>query len=238
MGSLFASMPAPLHEVTEGFLKSWGMILVSEIGDKTFFIAAVMAMKHSRATVFAGAIAALSVMTVLSAALGWAAPNLISKRYTQFAAIALFFFFGGRSLWDSWNSTGGESEELEEVEKEMQEKEAKKAGVEAGRIKKYKNPFNSVARAILSPVFVETFVLTFLAEWGDRSQIATIGLAASIDIVGVTLGGIVGHSICTGAAVMGGKQMASHIQERTVLLVGGLLFIAFGVHAIITLDEQ
>ncbi len=30
------------------------------------------------AQVFAGAIAALSVMTVLSAALGWAAPNLVS----------------------------------------------------------------------------------------------------------------------------------------------------------------
>jgi hypothetical protein len=32
----------------QGFLKSWGMILVSEIGDKTFFIAAIMAMKHSQ----------------------------------------------------------------------------------------------------------------------------------------------------------------------------------------------
>ena len=28
-----------------------GMILVSEIGDKTFFIAAIMAMKHPRVTV-------------------------------------------------------------------------------------------------------------------------------------------------------------------------------------------
>jgi putative Ca2+/H+ antiporter (TMEM165/GDT1 family) len=28
-----------------------GMILVSEIGDKTFFIAAIMAMKNRRATV-------------------------------------------------------------------------------------------------------------------------------------------------------------------------------------------
>jgi putative Ca2+/H+ antiporter (TMEM165/GDT1 family) len=32
----------------EGFLKSWGVIIASEIGDKTFFIAAVMAMKNSR----------------------------------------------------------------------------------------------------------------------------------------------------------------------------------------------
>ena len=32
----------------QGFIKSWGMILLSEIGDKTFFIAAIMAMKNPR----------------------------------------------------------------------------------------------------------------------------------------------------------------------------------------------
>ena len=32
----------------DGFFKSWGVILASEIGDKTFFIAAVMAMRNSR----------------------------------------------------------------------------------------------------------------------------------------------------------------------------------------------
>ena len=32
-----------------------------------------------------------------------------------------------------------------------------------------------------TPVFLEAFVLTFLAEWGDRSQIATISLAAQHD---------------------------------------------------------
>lgn len=32
----------------EGFLKSWGVILASEIGDKTFFIAAIMAMRNPR----------------------------------------------------------------------------------------------------------------------------------------------------------------------------------------------
>ena len=35
----------------QGFVKSWGMILASEIGDKTFFIAAIMAMKNPRHTV-------------------------------------------------------------------------------------------------------------------------------------------------------------------------------------------
>ena len=31
---------------------------------------------------------------------------------------------------------------------------------------------------LCTPIFLEAFVLTFLAEWGDRSQITTIALAA------------------------------------------------------------
>jgi Ca2+/H+ antiporter, TMEM165/GDT1 family len=35
---------------------------------------------------------------------------------------------------------------------------------------------------LFSPVFVQTFIMTFLGEWGDRSQIATITLAAASGI--------------------------------------------------------
>lgn len=49
-----------------GFIASLSVILVSELGDKTFFIAAIMAMRHPRLVVFAGAIGALGLMTVLS----------------------------------------------------------------------------------------------------------------------------------------------------------------------------
>lgn len=38
-------------EFLEGLFKSGTMILISEIGDKTFFIAAIMAMRHARTTV-------------------------------------------------------------------------------------------------------------------------------------------------------------------------------------------
>jgi putative Ca2+/H+ antiporter (TMEM165/GDT1 family) len=37
---------------------------VSEIGDETFIIAAIMAMRHPRFIVLAGALSALAVMTV------------------------------------------------------------------------------------------------------------------------------------------------------------------------------
>lgn len=55
------------------------MIVVSEIGDKTFLIAAIMATRHSRMTVFAGAFASLVVMSILSAAMGRVILGLIPK---------------------------------------------------------------------------------------------------------------------------------------------------------------
>ncbi|CAM9831541.1 unnamed protein product [Choristocarpus tenellus] len=76
-----------------------------------------------------------------------------------------------------------------------------------------------------------SFTMTFLAEWGDRSQIATIALAAAKNVVGVTVGGVVGHSLCTGLAVIGGRMLATRISEKTVHLVGGALFLLFGVRA-------
>lgn len=32
--------------------------------------------------------------------------------------------------------------------------------------------------SLISPIFIQALTLTFLAEWGDRSQLATIVLAA------------------------------------------------------------
>ena len=45
-------------------------------------------------------------------------------------------------------------------------------------------------------------------------------LAASEDPFGVTLGGILGHLVCTGAAVLGGRHLATHIDEKTVGVSG------------------
>lgn len=48
------------------FVASVSVIVVSELGDKTFFIAAIMAMRHSRLVVFAGAMFAMFLMTLIS----------------------------------------------------------------------------------------------------------------------------------------------------------------------------
>lgn len=88
-------------------------ILATEFGDETFIVAALMAMRHEKLVVFGGAITALVIMTVLSTALGFIVPNLISRHTTGVLAGCLYTFFGLRLMYIAYFS--GTSSEANEV---------------------------------------------------------------------------------------------------------------------------
>nr|GMD34482.1 GDT1-like protein 3 [Ipomoea batatas] len=75
--------------VFDAFIASLSMIIVSEIGDETFIIAALMAMRHPKSIVLSGALSALFIMTILSTGLGRIVPNLISRKHTNSAATGM-----------------------------------------------------------------------------------------------------------------------------------------------------
>jgi putative Ca2+/H+ antiporter (TMEM165/GDT1 family) len=214
------------------------VILLTELGDKTFFIAAVLAMKNGRAIVYAGAMGALALMHILSCVMGVALPSLLPRAYTHFASAILFLYFGCKLLKDAHEMGEGPSDELQEVEEELINKKegaaAEDNDVEDGDGSKTKKGSSSGA-VFRAPdnfkVFTQAFTLTFLAEWGDRSQIATVALAAQKNAFGVALGGLIGHAFCTGLAVIGGRMLAARISEKTVAFSGGVLFLIFGVHS-------
>ncbi|XP_039814404.1 GDT1-like protein 4 isoform X1 [Panicum virgatum] len=97
----------------DAFFASLFIIVVSEIGDETFIIAALMAMRHPKSTVLSGALSALVVMTVLSTGLGIIVPNLISRKHTNSAATVLYAFFGLRLLYIAWRSDSKASQKKE-----------------------------------------------------------------------------------------------------------------------------
>lgn len=193
------------------------LITISELGDKTFFIAVILSMRHPRHLVLAGVLAALATMTIVSVVIGQAVAFL-PKVYTHYAAVGLFLLFGLKLLYDASQMTGLATDEVVEEAKEAVQVSEK----------------NLRGRTNGFAILLESFILTFLAEWGDRTQIATVTLAAANHPVGVTLGAIVGHSICAVIAVMGGCLIAGKISERIVTAIGGGLFLIF---AAVTLLE-
>ena len=66
--------------------------------------------------------------------------------------------------------------------------------------------------------------MTFLAEWGDRSQLATIVLAARENLSAIIIAGLIGHTLCTGLAVLGGRFVATKISVRYQQLSHHLTF--------------
>ncbi|KAJ2377543.1 GCR1-dependent translation factor 1 [Coemansia sp. RSA 2607] len=227
------------------------MIFVSEIGDKTFLIAAILAMSNPRMTIFLASCSALWLMSVLSAFLGHAVVTFVPMSWVSLAAALMFLVFGVRLLQEARGMDGSEiAKEMDEVEAELGEKDAARgqAALEAGEVLQdgynvnvggqddKRDDGSSTLRSLrnlfsllLSPVFVETFVLVFLAEWGDRSQLATIALGAAKNVYGVAAGTILGHTCCTGLAVLGGQLLASRISVKKVTFAGGVLFIVFAL---------
>lgn len=211
------------------FTSGVAMILVTEIGDKTFFIAAVLSMRYDRSAVFGGAIVALVVMTILSTIMGQVLPVILPKQYTHILGGILFLYFGIKLVTESRSMEANRvSEELEEVEEELLHE--KKRDVDEEQPNGISQP--KPRKLNWSQVFCQSLTLTFLAEWGDRSQIATIALSAAKNPYGVTVGGCLGHMMCTGLAVMGGRMLAARISEKTVAFWGGIIFLIFGVHSI------
>ncbi len=202
-----------------GFTAALLLITLSELGDKTFFIGMILATRHPRRWVFLGVTAALFLMTVLSVLIGQVA-TLLPPVVVNGLTVVLFLGFGLKLLYDALRMKGAGSLEDEQI-----------AAMEA--VEALEKREQAAAVRTTPGVVLEAFTLTFVAEWGDRTQLATIALAAAQHPVGVVLGATLGHAICAAIAVICGKLVAGCISERWLTLIGGLLFILFGIIAAI-----
>lgn len=86
-------------------------------------------------------------------------------------------------------------------------------------------------------VFGATVVAFFLAEMADKTQIATIALAARFDtLVAVVLGTTLGMMIANVPAVLFGEALARKVPMRALQLAAALLFLLLGLWMIADLQ--
>lgn len=83
-------------------------------------------------------------------------------------------------------------------------------------------------------VFGATFILFFLAEIGDKTQIATVALAAKYDsVILVTIGTTVGMLIANVPAVLIGDRFASRLPIALIHKIGAAIFLVLGIMTLI-----
>jgi len=79
-------------------------------------------------------------------------------------------------------------------------------------------------------VFGATFILFFLAEIGDKTQIATVALAARFDsIFWVMLGTTLGMMLANAPAVFLGDKLANRLPISLIHKIGAAIFLVIGV---------
>ena len=83
-------------------------------------------------------------------------------------------------------------------------------------------------------VFGATFILFFLAEIGDKTQIATVALAARYDsILWVMCGTTVGMMIANAPAVFIGDKLADKLPISLIHKIGAVIFLVVGISALV-----
>ena len=81
----------------------------------------------------------------------------------------------------------------------------------------------------LGGVFITTTVLFFLVEIGDKTQIATVALAARFDsLVAVVMGTTLGMILANAPVAFFGEALAKRLPVRAVHVVAALVFAALG----------
>lgn len=80
-------------------------------------------------------------------------------------------------------------------------------------------------------VLLSTFVLIFLAELGDKTQLAVAGLAGTQDPLAVWVGGTLALALTSALGVLAGQTLLRRLPLHLLHLVSGALFLLLAVLA-------
>jgi putative Ca2+/H+ antiporter (TMEM165/GDT1 family) len=223
------------------FWRSLALVGVAELFDKTWFMGLLLALRYPPYIVFVGSFAALFLHCFFAAAFGLAFARLIPHSVLNFLAAGLFTFFAALYAWD-WYKADADGDAIavgrEEAEQDCgfggpgdQKSDSVKTD---GKGKAAVAADGTASKASdIRVAFTKSFIGVFLAEWGDRTQIAMIGQHASQPLIPVFAGSAIAFFLLTlsavGLASVAGKLKLS---EKMVHGVGALSFAVFALLAL------
>jgi len=179
------------------------VIFLGELPDKTMFASLVMATRGRPFAVWVGATAAFAVHVVIATTVGVLLIDILPHRAVEVAVALTFFAGAGFALYEGLR--GGD--------------EPEQADPPPGIMRRRRTALT-------------TFVLIFLAEWGDLTQVLTVNLAARYHSPwSVGLGALLAMATVAGIAAVGGQGLLRFVSVSVVRVVTGIVLIILGCYA-------
>jgi putative Ca2+/H+ antiporter (TMEM165/GDT1 family) len=175
------------------------IIFIGELPDKTMFASLVMSTRGRPVLVWVGAASAFVVHVVIAVTIGVALFHLLPHQVLDAVVAGMFLVGAALALREAIK------EKKEHQEEELVEREV----------------------ASHRRVAVTAFLVIFLAEWGDLTQILTANLAAHYhDPLSVGVGAVLALWAVAGLAVIGGRSLLRFINLFTIRIVTAVVLVA------------
>jgi Ca2+/H+ antiporter, TMEM165/GDT1 family len=185
------------------------LIFPIELPDKTFIATLVLATRYKPLPVWLGVSAAFAVQTVVAVTLGGLIGRLPRTPVEFFAG--LMFVTGGVIL-----IRGAGKADAEEAETEEEFEAKTQPGIHGWR------------------VVGASFLVLFVAEWGDLSQLLTASLVVKYeDPVSVGVGAFVALATVSALGALLGRTLLKRIRLATIRRVGGGLCLLLGAASLL-----
>lgn len=189
------------------FFSTFSLIFFAELPDKTAFATLVMATRGKPLAIFLGVAAAFLFQTIVAVAFG-SVFALFPERWIHFAAGILFLAFAVHSFFHQEQ----EEESIEHASESV-----------SSRTKFFKTAWKA-------------FVVIFIAEWGDLTQLATASIAARFphDTLTIFLSSICALWAVTALAIFVGHKIKNVIYAKGIKTISSGLFALVGIYFIFT----
>lgn len=179
------------------------IIFLGELPDKTMFASLILATKGRPGAVWLGASAAFAVHVVIAVSAGVALFHLLSPHTVDAVVAAMFLIGAALAIREAKDERALEADEQELA------------------IEESKTHRQTVVTA---------FVVIFLAEWGDLTQVLTANLAAKYHSpLSVGLGAMLALSCVAAIAVAGGKSLVRWVNPRVIRIITAFVLLALGI---------
>lgn len=196
--------------------------LLATFGDKGQLVVVTLASRYDARKVFAGAMGAFALWSAVEVALGQWIVRVLPDGVIGAATGGLFLVFG---VWTYWSAVGA-FRKADGVDTPLVTGGGLDVGV-SGRLL----PDGVLDRVGAFGGVLASFLFILFAEFGDKTQLLTINLAATFpdSPVAVFVGVVAALGLRTGVDAVIGEQVERYTPTRWIELGAGVVFIGFGL---------